>query len=784
MFSLKEAACARGPVANEVMSASYQNWPRLVGKRSSVRYNNGLTMNWKRIVLLASLTALTACNVRDIIPQLQDSYEEVTPTLPPTQTPPPTEVPVQEDASGIARAFFRAWEGNDYLGMYSLLAPQSQALIDSQSFVQLYEEMMTTATVSSISAQPLSLIQENSQAAFGTRVTWETTVVGSITRDHSVPLVYEQGRWGIVWDESLILPELSGGSRLHLDYRIPARANIYDIDGLALAYQGNVISLGVVPGQIEDEEGLLTTLSPVLKKTPEEIKEIYAPALPDWYWPIGEIREEVMQEHAIALQPYIGAGLASPSTRLARLYTEGGTAAHIVGYTGYIPAETSLDYQAKGYRGDEQVGLAGLEEWGEEYLNGERGGILTVVGPSGEYLTTVQELEARQARSIYTTIKRDFQTEVEQALSSAINSYPLGQAGSIIVMDVNSGAIRAMASYPAYNPAIFDSAREESAAELGAVLTNPNKPLLNRATQGAYPCGSTFKIVTMAAALNSGIYTADTRYNSTGTWSRLGEAYIKSDWLQGGHGNISLRQALVVSCNSCFYDVGFNINELDPTLLPRTAREFGLGSPTGIQIEEASGLIPDPEWKLLNEGEGWAPGDAVNMAIGQGFVEVVPLQMVDLIAAVANGGTLYRPTVVDRIGPGGGAPEEDWPAQVRGQLPLSPENLAEIQQSLWNVANSNAGTAAHRFIGLPVPVAGKTGTAEDPPRTSHAWFVGYAPAAPYTLSDGSAIDSPEIAIVVMIENAGEGSEVAAPIFRRIVELYYGITPQTPFYWEP
>jgi penicillin-binding protein 2 len=748
-----------------------------------VRYNCSLIMNWKRILLLASLMALTACNVREIIPQLQDSYEEVTPIPPPTQTPLPTEVPVQEDASGIGRAFFRAWEGNDYLGMYSLLTPRSQALIDSQSFVDLYEETMATATAESISAQPLSLIQENSQAIFGARVTWETTVVGNITRDHNVPLAYEQGRWGIVWDESLILPELSGGSRLHMDYRIPARANIYDIDGLALAFQGNVISLGVVPGQIEDEEGLLTVLSPVLQKTPEEIREIYAPALPDWYWPIGEIREAVMQEHAIALQPFVGAGLASPSTRLARLYTEGGTAAHIVGYTGYIPAESSLAYQASGYRGDEQVGLAGLEKWGEEYLNGERGGILTVVGSSGEYLTTVQEAESKQARSVYTTINRDFQAAVEQTLSAAINSYPLGQAGSIIVMDANSGAIRAMASYPTYDPAIFDSAREEAAAELGAVLTNPNNPLVNRATQGAYPSGSTFKIVTMAAALNSGIYTADTRYYSTGTWDRLGEAYIKTDWLEGGHGNISLRHALVVSCNSCFYDVGFNINEVDINLLPQTAREFGLGTPTGIQIDEASGLIPDAEWKLMNEGEGWAPGDAVNMAIGQGFVEVVPLQMVDLIAAVANGGTLYRPTVVDRIGAGGGAPEEIWPVQVRGQLPLSPENLAEIQQSLWNVANSNAGTASHRFVGLPVPVAGKTGTAEDPPRNSHAWFVGYAPAAPYTLSDGSSIDHPEIAIVVMIENAGEGSVVAAPIFRRIVELYYGITPQPPFPWE-
>jgi penicillin-binding protein 2 len=642
---------------------------------------------------------------------------------------------------------------------------------------------MAIAMVRTISSRPLAIIQENDRAEFSVRVTWETAVVGSFTRDYMVPLLYEGGRWGIVWDESLILPELEGGYSLNLEHRIPARANIYDINGLALAFQGNVIGLGVVPGQIEDEEGLLAALSPVLNKEPAEIRDIYAPALPDWYWPIGEIRDEIMQEHTSSLQPFFGAGLAPPSTRLARLYYENGVAAHLVGYTGYIPAEQLETYKALGFRGDEQVGLAGLEAWGEEYLNGERGGALSVIGPSGEYVTTIQELEPKQARSLYTSIDRDFQQSVEQTLSFAIEKHPLGEAGSIVVLDVNTGAIRAMASYPSYSPGIFDSARESSAAELGAVLSDPNRPLVNRATQGTYPSGSTFKIVTMAAALNSGLYSPDTRYNSTGTWDRLGEAYIKTDWLDGGHGNISLRHALVVSCNSCFYDVGFNINEFDPHLLPDTARGFGLGSVTGIQLAEATGLIPGPDWKIAELGEGWAPGDAVNMAIGQGFVEVVPLQMANLIAGVANGGTLYQPTLINRIGAGGGAPEEAWPIQAVGQLPVSPEHLAVIQESLWNVANSNSGTAAYRFVGLPVPVAGKTGTAEDPPRQTHAWFVGYAPAAPYALSDSSVVADPEIATVVMIENAGEGSDVAAPIFRRIVELYYGITPVTPLPWE-
>lgn len=742
-----------------------------------------ISSNNKQIVvfLLILTVGLAACGQNIKIPALSQETAVPTQTLVPTVPPSPT--PIADDAGGIARAFYRAWEGRNYLAMYSQLSPQSQALVDSQSFVARYEEAMDAADVLTIHAQPQSLIQEGATAEFSVRVTWKTGIVGDITRDHTAHLVYDQNRWGIVWDESLVLPELAGGNYLHLEYRIPARANIYDINGLALAYQGTLVSLGVIPGQIEDEAGMLAALSPVLGKTAEEIKESYAPAQPDWYWPIGDVPEDVMQANTDALQPFINKGIAPPTTRLTRLYYEGGVAPHIVGYTGPIPAEELSTYKEAGYRGDETVGLAGMELWGEEYLNGERGGILTVVGPNGEYIDTIAEVEPRQARSIYTSINRDFQQAVEQALAEAITTYPIGQAGSVVVLDVHTGAIRAMASFPSYHPRIFDSARSNAAAELGAVLSDPGRPLLNRATQGAYPAGSVFKIVTFSAAIDSGLYTPDSHYNSTGTWNKLGDNFTKTDWRAGGHGYISLRTAIVVSCNSCFYDVGYTLDGVDRFILSNTARQFGLGQPTGLQLPESAGLIPDPDWKVANIGEEWAAGDSVNMAIGQGYVQVTPLQIADMLAAIANGGTLYQPTLIDRIGAGGGAPEEKWPVYTRGDLPLTPEMLAILKGALFDVANDvNQGTAAYQFVGLPLDVAGKTGTAEDPPRTTHAWFAGYAPAAPYTQSDGTVIDQPEIAIVVMVENAGEGSAVAAPIFRRIVELYYGITPVTPFPW--
>jgi penicillin-binding protein 2 len=667
--------------------------------------------------------------------------------------------------------------------MYSLLSPQSQALVDSQSFVNLYEELMATATVQAIHAQPVSARQEGERAEFSAQVTWETTAVGQITRDHMMELVYSDGRWGIVWDESLILPELAGGNSLLMEHRIPSRANIYDINGEALAFQGSVVTLGVIPGRIEDEEGLLNAVSPLLNESVDDIRLLYASALPDWYIALGDITGEVMQANFAQLEPFLGAGLVTDD-RLSRLYTDTGVAAHIVGYTGFVPAESLEWYKSRGYRGDEQVGLAGVEEWGEEYLSGIRGGVLNLAGPNGEYINTIQEGEPKQARSVYTTIDLGFQAAVEQALAEAIETHGLAQAGSVVVLDPNTGAVKAMASYPSYNPKVFDALRVDAGDALLRVLNDPGRPLVNRVTQGEYPAGSTFKLVTFSAAVNSGLYTPSTRYTSTGSWDRLGESFVKFDWLEGGHGTVSLSQALVVSCNSCFYDAGLNLDQEDPFFLPETARQFGLDEPTGIQgVLENDGLIPDPDWKLENVGEGWVPGDSVNMAIGQGFVQVTPLQMARIISALANGGTLYQPSLIDRIGAGGGMPEEIWPVEAQGQLPLTEENLAIMRQSLRDVASSNWGTAAHQFERLDVPVAGKTGTAETVIGEPHAWFAGYAPAEPYTLADGTVVEEPEMAVVVMVENSGEGSAVAAPIFRRIVELYYGITPVTNFPWQ-
>ncbi|MEM9773996.1 MAG: penicillin-binding transpeptidase domain-containing protein [Chloroflexota bacterium] len=734
--------------------------------------------------LLLLAIGLSACGNELAIPVIQDSREVV--TLTPLATAIiPTATPVPGGAAEVANTYYKAWERGDLIGMYSLLSPQSQDLVGSDTFARAYEEAQNTASVQNITTRPVGVLQDGNRSTVEIEVIWQTAVVGNIVRNHLVELVFADGRWGIVWHEGLVMPDLAGGNKLSFQYRAPSRAAIRDINGVSLAYQGQAITLGVVPGEITDEAGMLATLSPLLNQTPEEIKEVYAAAKPDWYVPLGDVSKAAIEPVYDTLRPYFESGLRAEE-RLTRFYEN--VAPHIVGYTGAIPEWAFENYLAEGYSPDARVGLTGIESWGEPYLSGTLGGTLRVVAPDGSPVNTIAEVEPKQARPVYATIDIEYQRAVEQALAEAIFTHPAALRGSVVVMDVNTGEIKALANFPTYDPSVFDSSRPDNAQRLQAVLNDPGRPLVNRAAGGEYPPGSIFKLVTFGAAVNSGLYQPTTLYNSIGTWDRLGENFIKYDWIHAytgrGHGNISLRHALVVSCNTCFYDAGYEMDVVDPFYFPNVAREFGLDQSTGIiGIADTAGNIPDPEWKPANTAEGgWVPGDAVNMAIGQGYVSVTPLQMARMAAAVANGGTLVTPRLIHRIGEGGGAPEEILPIQQDGRIPYSDDSLAAVQQAMWQVANDRSGTALEIFGEFGMQVAGKTGTAQNPATLPHAWFIGYAPAAPFTGLDGVTIEEPEIAIAVIMENSGEGSEVAAPVFRRMVELYFSMYT-TNYPWQ-
>ena len=294
---------------------------------------------------------------------------------------------------------------------------------------------------------------------------------------------------------------------------------------------------------------------------------------------------------------------------------------------------------------------------------------------------------------------------------------------------------------------------------------------LNRATQGAYPPGSTFKPVTMAAGLEKAGLKPSSTFFDPGYWDGLGEAFRKFNWNTAGDGTINFVTGLSASNNVVFYEVGKRVQEVDPFALPNMAKAFGLGHTTGITgVEEVAGQIPDPDWKQTAIGEVWLPGDGVNMAIGQGDVLATPLQMATMYAAIANGGTLYRPRVVQKIGSNNEPPEEVWQPEAMGKLPVSPENLQAIQQGLHGVISGPKGTAGFVFRGFPQSAAGKTGTAEagGAGQTSHAWFAVYAP-----------YEDPEIVVLVFLENGGQGSYNAAPLARQVLETYFDLPLTAP-----
>ena len=714
-------------------------------------------------ILALMCLLLAACS----IPAVEDSYTEVTPTPKPTNTPQPTPTPVAEQAVGIGQAFYRLWQEGEYASMYTLLAERSRGLITEALFIEQYEDVMRTARVANIQYQPLGAFQDGGSAEFAVRVTWETAVVGNIIREHMMPLVYENEQWRVVWDESLIMPDLVGGNYLRLNIQTPVRAELYDRNEVLLSSQSGGIVVGVIPEKLEDEEGFLWVMSQMLGRTIGDLKASYADLQPTRFIPLGIVNEDTLQANFDALEPFFSAGLQTQATT-GRMYTEQGIAPHLIGYVSFIPPELEDAYWEKEYRADERVGITGAEAAAEEYLGGRRGGQLLLMSPSGEELDIVQEALAQSGRDVHTTFDSNFQLAVQQALADAVLSHPDGHSGAIVVLDVNTGAIRAMASYPTYDPSVFSEIRPNARAEVSSLLEDTRNPLLNRATQSAYPPGSTFKIVTTSAALASGQFAANSFYACSGVWEELGPDLIKYDWLAGGHGNITLQQGLTRSCNPWMYHIGFVLDGQDPFILPNMAHAYGFGEPTGIEgVPETAGSIPDPDWKFEKYGSGWSPGDSVNMAIGQGFVASTPLQIARMTAAVANGGTVYKPLLIDRVEETSGAPELIVQPEAMGTLPLSAEQLQTIQTAMSNVTQGTYGTAVDKMYGLTVTTAGKTGTAQTGGEETlpHSWFTGYAPA-----------EEPEIAIAVIMENAGEGSAVAAPIFRRVVELYYGIEP--------
>ena len=652
-------------------------------------------------------------------------------------------------------AFLQAWGNGDYGAMYGLLSSSAQEEISEEEFTWFHQSIMEEATATSHELEMENLVEGEGEAQADFTLTLHTVLLGTLAVDNQLPLVWEDVGWRVDWVPGVMFSSLSGDNVVYLHRLTSARANIYDRNGQPLAIDGSKVTVGVVPQDIEDENALLAELSPILNMSWDEIQSLYTAEgiQPHWFVPIADLSFEESLAHADTLNSLPGVMLQETPIRT---YPEGDLAAHVLGYLGEISREELAMLGAQGYLEGDAIGKAGLERWGETYLAGSLGGILSVVTPEGELVETIAEYPATQSRSIYSTIDLELQRVAENALGE--------HQGAVVALDPNNGEILALATSPRYDPneltwGRFDAARWE------ALASDAARPLVNRATQGAYPTGSVFKVVTAAAAMEGAGFSLHTTINCTGSWSGLGAGWVKYDWLRTGHGAMDFRWALTRSCDVFFWEMGLRLNSVDENLLPSYAHFFGFGEPTGLDaIDESEGLVPDPEWKEeYFTGEGnpfWVPGDAVNLAVGQGDLLASPLQVANMMAAIANGGILYRPHLVMRIS---GTPQEEeqvFTASERGRLPISEANLQVVRDGLAGVTSAQGGTAVRAFEGAAFTSAGKTGTAETPSEKPHAWFAGYAP-----------VEAPQIVVAVVVENSGEGSVFAAPICRQVMEAF-------------
>lgn len=552
---------------------------------------------------------------------------------------------------------------------------------------------------------------------------------------------------------------LSENNRIRTIPQRDIRGHILDRHGRVLATNRPSFTVSVLPDETSQLDLLLPRLTDQL---PIHVDEVQAKRkLAHAYRTIQLAKDLTREQVAYVAERRWDLPGVFLDVEHVRHYQHGELGSHLLGYIGEINEDQLREARAHGYRMGDYIGQAGVEKAYERALRGEKGAREVEVDALGRELQVVQEREPGPGRNLVLTLDLDLQQLVEEAMA--------GQAGSIVVMDPRNGEILAMVSKPAYDPNLFVTGISHQ--NWMRLLKDPRKPLQNRAIQAQYPPGSTYKIVMAIAGLEEGVINPKTTVHCNGLFP-FGNRVFR-DWKRTGHGLVNVHSAMVQSCDIFFYTLG---HRLGIDTIARYAKGFGLGSPTGFDpLHEKPGLVPSTTWKRQARGEPWYPGETISAAIGQGYNLVTPLQLVNVISAVANGGVLYKPRLIKRLETHEGNVIQEYGSERLGEIPARPETLRIVQQSLWGVVNEPRGTAWRARL-EQVPIAGKTGTVQvisNSPKgdklperfRDHGWFVAYAP-----------YDNPQLAIAIIGEHSGRGGSTYAPLARKIVEHHFKLPP--------
>jgi penicillin-binding protein 2 len=544
----------------------------------------------------------------------------------------------------------------------------------------------------------------------------------------------------------------------------PARGLILDRDGVLVVENRPCFNVSIVPREAKNPKRVVHKLADLLDILPETIFARLAEARGLRSFKPVLLRRDVSRDVVAIIEAN---KLDLPGIVITveptRHYVEGKRASHLLGYLGEISREELKSGYFPDNRIGDFIGKFGVEKAYGHYFYGKRGAQQIEVNALGLITRVLETDEAIPGNNIYLTSDIGLQRKAEALLS--------GKVGTAVAMDPSNGHILAMASSPAFDPNMFVEGMTYDT--WNDLVSNEFRPMENKAIQGQYPPGSTYKIVTAAAGLEEGVITEHTRLFCPGFY-RYGDRTFRC-WKRGGHGFMNITDALAQSCDVFYYQVG---ERLGVDRLAKYAKAFGLGSPTGVDLDkEAKGLVPTSGWKLIRMGVPWQGGETLSVAIGQGFNLVTPIQMLSLISAVANGGTRYKPLVVGRIESSDGLLVKKQAPVPLGRLSASEKTLQIIQRGLTDAVNKPTGTGwIARIAG--VNVAGKTGTAqvvsmaedddnkEEPVESTHfrhrdhAWFIAFAP-----------VEEPRVAVAVLIEHGGHGSRAAGPIARQMIKTY-------------
>ena len=561
--------------------------------------------------------------------------------------------------------------------------------------------------------------------------------------------------------------QIAEGNRIRLSSIKAERGIIYDRYHTPLVANLPNVSLYFIPSDLPSDDqpkrNLSQVLAAIIDKNPDELWQTFSQAKAHSYEPVL-IAGNLSHEQAIRLKS-IEDNLAGIYTTIEprRDYLEGGGLSHILGYVGKISPAEFAQSVAQNYEINDTLGKDGVELFYEPILKGKNGVQEIEVDALGKTKKILNRTDPQIGASLVLTIDAELQKKLSQSLAAAIKNSATSQTGVAIALDPQSGEILSIVSLPDFDNNFFSAGIAEDAYQ--NYLTDQRKPLFNRAIAGTYPPGSTFKPLVALAALEQGIINEQKTFLSTGGLQL--DKWFFPDWKYGGHGRVNVISAIANSVNTFFYYIGGGYNDftgLGVQKITDFARKFYLSKTLGIDLPgEASGFLPSKSWKEETKRESWYIGDTYHLAIGQGDILVTPLQIASYTAFFANGGPLYQPHLLKEIINANGLksePNSDASQDyILAKNLASAENIDIIRRALRATITSGSAKALQS---LPIAVAGKTGTAQvGAGKESHAWFTGFAP-----------YDSPRIVITILLENGGEGSTVAIPVFKDVIAWYF------------